>query len=52
MDRSLNGVNEPLNVPENNSDEIPTKTTLESLRVCLFSNYESDGVKKNLDHMR
>ena len=52
MDRSLNGINEPLNVPENNSEETPTKTTLESLRICLFSNHESDGVKKNLDYMR
>ena len=52
MDRSLNGNNEPLNVPENNSEEIPTKTTLESLRICLFSNHESEGVKKNLDYMR
>ena len=52
MDRSINGNNEPLNVPENNSEEIPTKTTLESLRICLFCNLESEGVKKNLDHMR
>jgi len=28
------------------------KTTLESLRICLFCNLECDGVKKNLDHMR
>lgn len=27
------------------------RTTLESLRICLFCNYESVGVKKNLDHM-
>jgi pre-60S factor REI1 len=29
-----------------------TKTTLDSLRICLFCNKESDGVKKNIDHMR
>lgn len=28
------------------------KTTLDSLRICLFCNKESDGVKKNIDHMR
>lgn len=26
-------------------------TTLDNLRICLFCNKESDGVKKNLDHM-
>lgn len=34
------------------SAKIPTKTTLESLRICLFCNYESSGVKRSLDHMR
>ena len=36
-------------------EEDPTvhvKTTLESLRICLFCNKESNGVKRNLDHMR
>lgn len=28
------------------------KTTLESLRICLFCNKETDGVKKCIDHMR
>ena len=43
-----------MTVPEDSdlSREKHTKTTLESLRVCLFSNHESDGVKKNLDYMR
>lgn len=55
INRSINGGNEPLSVPENpdeNSQAIPMKTTLESLRICLFCNLESDGVKRNLDHMR
>ena len=28
------------------------KTAVKSLRICLFCNQESEGVKKNLDHMR
>ena len=28
------------------------KTTLDSLRVCLFCDQENQGVKMNLDHMR
>ena len=55
INRSLGQSNEPLTVPEDSDlskQEMPTKTTLESLRVCLFCNHESDGVKKNLDHMR
>ena len=35
-----------------NGEKIHQKTTLDSLRVCLFCNKESDGVKKNIDHMR
>lgn len=34
------------------SSKLPSKTTLDSLRICLFCNKESEGVKKNLDHMR
>ena len=53
INRSLNGSNEPLSIQENQDlSREPQKTTLESLRVCLFCNKESDGVKKNLDHMR
>lgn len=55
LNRSINKSDEPLSVPEvdlSNKDLLPTKTTLESLRICLFCNVESDGVKKNLDHMR
>jgi pre-60S factor REI1 len=39
---------------EENGEVAPTlvKTTLESLRICLFSNKESAGVKKNLDLMK
>ena len=39
INRSIN--NEPLTVPENSDDsnsQLPTKTTLESLRICLFCN--------------
>jgi pre-60S factor REI1 len=28
------------------------KTAVKSLRICLFCNKESEGVKKSLDHMR
>jgi len=49
-DEDENG--DKLAVEEDNSEApIPTPTTLESLRICLFCNKESDGVKKNLDHM-
>ena len=53
INRSIN--NEPLTVDEDSDlskQAIPQKTTLESLRICLFCNKETDGVKKNLDHMR
>ena len=53
VNRSLNKA--PLKVEEDSElskSSIPSKTTLESLRICLFCNKESDGVKKNLDHMR
>jgi len=33
-------------------EEPHVKSTLESLRICLFSNKEFDGVKMCLDHMR
>jgi len=35
-----------------NTEGTAQKTTLDSLRICLFCNKESDGVKKNIDHMR
>lgn len=55
INRSINAHNEPLTVDEDSDlskQAVPEKTTLESLRVCLFCNLETDGVKKNLDHMR
>ena len=54
INKSLSSKDEPLSIPEDGdlSNSIPTKTTLESLRICLFSNYESKGVKSNLDRMR
>ena len=55
INRSINGSNEPLTVEEDSDlakQAVPEKTTLESLRVCLFCNHETEGVKKNLDHMR
>lgn len=33
-------------------DHEKCKTAVDSLRICLFCNKESDGVKKNIDHMR
>mmetsp|Transcript_33564 Transcript_33564/g.24205 ORF Transcript_33564/g.24205 Transcript_33564/m.24205 type:complete len:98 (+) Transcript_33564:368-661(+) len=55
LSRSMVSTNEMRLVEEDTEEAkraMPTKTTLDSLRVCLFSNKESDGVKKNLDHMR
>eukprot|EP00352_Strombidinopsis_acuminata_P002696 CAMPEP_0176380550 /NCGR_PEP_ID=MMETSP0126-20121128/31216_1 /TAXON_ID=141414 ORGANISM="Strombidinopsis acuminatum, Strain SPMC142" /NCGR_SAMPLE_ID=MMETSP0126 /ASSEMBLY_ACC=CAM_ASM_000229 /LENGTH=158 /DNA_ID=CAMNT_0017743931 /DNA_START=210 /DNA_END=686 /DNA_ORIENTATION=+ len=37
---------------EEAKNRLPEKTSLDSLRVCLFCNEEKDGVKKCLDHMR
>lgn len=42
---------EPLSIEED-KDAPHIKTTLESLRICLFCNEECAGVKRNLDHMR
>lgn len=36
---------------ENSKIEEPRKTAMDSLRICLFCNNPSTGVKKNLDHM-
>ena len=55
INRSINAQNEPLTVEEDSDlskEAVYEKTTLESLRICLFSNHVSDGVKKNLDYMR
>ena len=55
INRSINAHNEPLTVEEDSDLSKQAeyeKTTLESLRICLFCNHETDGVKKNLDHMR
>ena len=39
--------------PEGDDDsKLPTRTSLDSLRICLFCNKELSGVKKCLDHMR
>ena len=46
IDQESEQTSEPLKVKES------CKTTLDSLRICLFCNKESDGVKKNIDHMR
>ena len=43
---------QPLSIEEDNKRSHFVKTTLESLRICLFCNKECKGVKKNLDHMR
>ena len=55
LSKSIVSGNEVRQVEEDTEEvkqAIPTKTTLDSLRVCLFCNEEKDGVKKNLDHMR
>ena len=55
INRSINKGDEPLSVEEDSNKSkqiVPEKTTLESLRICLFCNKENSGVKKNLDHMR
>ena len=41
-----------LSEEQQDTSKLPSKTTLETLRICLFCNKESEGVKKNLDHMR
>lgn len=39
--------------PEGDEDsKLPVRTSLDSLRICLFCNKELSGVKKCLDHMR
>jgi len=52
LQKSING-SEALTVEENEEEktQVPVKTTMDSLRICLFCNKEFDGVKKNLDHM-
>ena len=47
----LQSQQEPLSLEED-SPEPHVKTTLESLRICLFCNLESPGVKRSIDHMR
>lgn len=49
---SGNSVNSQLINEDNGEEAAKVKTTLQSLRICLFCNKESDGVKKNLDHMK
>lgn len=49
---SLTSGNDARTVEEDDMEKVPVRTTLESQRICLFCNLESDGVKKNLDHMR
>ena len=36
---------------QTDEDKAQVATTLDSLRICLFCNKESEGIKKNLDHM-
>ena len=52
LQRELMGHDKPLSIEEDNKKSHYVKTTLESLRICLFCNQENKGVKKNLDHMR
>jgi len=28
------------------------ETSMDNLRICIFCNHKSEGIKKNLDHMR
>jgi len=41
---------EAIDLEENKG--LPERTSLDSLRICLFCNKELSGVKKCLDHMR
>lgn len=53
---SFDGDNEnqtpDLEEPAETQAQPPRKTSLESLRCCLFCNKEHDGLKKCIDHMR
>lgn len=49
----LDGLNDISEKSVDEKKDAPkVKTTLDSLRICLFCNKECDGVKKNIDHMR
>lgn len=48
----IDQISEQKKETEKMENVLKTKTTLDSLRICLFCNKESDGVKKNIDHMR
>lgn len=51
LNRSLQASDgQPLTIEEENAPHV--KTTLESLRICLFCNEEFPGVKRCIDHMR
>ena len=55
MNKSLQKSGAPLTIEEDSYDtknSLPCRTTLDSLRICLFSNHESASVKANLDYMR
>lgn len=47
-----NPFDEDKTLTENSKIEEPKQTSMDSLRICLFCNKASEGVKKNLDHMR
>ncbi|CDW78361.1 zinc finger protein 622-like [Stylonychia lemnae] len=46
-----NDGNETESIKEENEKLAEIPTALDNLRICLFCNKESEGVKKNLDHM-
>lgn len=53
LQRSLNQSNgDTLDLEHEMKEEPYVKSTLESLRICLFCNQECAGVKRCLDHMR
>ena len=49
-------VEQPKNKPSSTVKDYPMEqqheTTMDSLRISLFDNHKSDGIKKNLDYMR
>jgi hypothetical protein len=52
-ENSNNPFDEEVNktLTETSKFEEPRKTSMDSLRICLFCNKASEGVKRNLDHM-
>lgn len=39
-------------VSEDTEEPKAIETSMDNLRICIFCNHKSEGIKKNLDHMR